>query len=176
MNESVVYNMDCMEYMRALPDKAFDLAIVDPPYGDAVERERESKLRFHGSQTNPNDRWTRYKQAYVKQLHGSGSKKEEADTEGGTAGFLAEPSVEEGRGVARTGGTWAAKYGKHIVDWDVAQTQEYFDELFRISKNQIIWGGNYFRLPPDKMLFDLAEVDDIRELHNGDGRVCLDKF
>jgi site-specific DNA-methyltransferase (adenine-specific) len=26
-------NVDCMEYMRALPDKAFDLAIVDPPYG-----------------------------------------------------------------------------------------------------------------------------------------------
>lgn len=34
MSESVVYNMDCMEYMRTLPDKAFDLAIVDPPYGD----------------------------------------------------------------------------------------------------------------------------------------------
>ena len=31
MNE--VYNIDCMEYMRTLPDKAFDLAIVDPPYG-----------------------------------------------------------------------------------------------------------------------------------------------
>lgn len=28
-----LYNMDCMEYMRGLPDKAFDLAIVDPPYG-----------------------------------------------------------------------------------------------------------------------------------------------
>ena len=26
-------NIDCMEYMRTLPDKAFDLAIVDPPYG-----------------------------------------------------------------------------------------------------------------------------------------------
>ena len=26
-------------------------------------------------------------------------------------------------------------------------TQEYFDELFRVSKNQIIWGGNYFSLP-----------------------------
>lgn len=26
---------DCMEYMRTLPDKAFDLAIVDPPYGSA---------------------------------------------------------------------------------------------------------------------------------------------
>lgn len=26
---NVVYNMDCMEYMRSLPDKAFDLAVVD---------------------------------------------------------------------------------------------------------------------------------------------------
>ena len=26
-------HVDCMEYMRGLPDKAFDLAIVDPPYG-----------------------------------------------------------------------------------------------------------------------------------------------
>lgn len=34
MSESIVYNMDCVEYMRTLPDKAFDLAIVDPPYGD----------------------------------------------------------------------------------------------------------------------------------------------
>lgn len=31
--ESVTYNTDCMEYMRSLPDKAFDLAVVDPPYG-----------------------------------------------------------------------------------------------------------------------------------------------
>ena len=31
MNEA--YNIDCMEYMRTLPDKAFDLAVVDPPYG-----------------------------------------------------------------------------------------------------------------------------------------------
>ena len=28
-----ILNMDCMEYMATLPDKAFDLAIVDPPYG-----------------------------------------------------------------------------------------------------------------------------------------------
>ena len=36
-------------------------------------------------------------------------------------------------------------------DWDKnAPTQEYFNELFRISKNQIIWGGNYFELPPCK--------------------------
>ena len=30
---NVAYNMDCMEYMRTLQDKAFDLAVVDPPYG-----------------------------------------------------------------------------------------------------------------------------------------------
>ncbi len=29
-------------------------------------------------------------------------------------------------------------------DWDIAPKKEYFDELFRVSKNQIIWGGNYF--------------------------------
>lgn len=33
---SEVYNIDCMEYMRSLPDKHFDLAIADPPYGDGL--------------------------------------------------------------------------------------------------------------------------------------------
>lgn len=28
-----LFNMDCMEAMKQMPDKAFDLAIVDPPYG-----------------------------------------------------------------------------------------------------------------------------------------------
>jgi site-specific DNA-methyltransferase (adenine-specific) len=36
-------------------------------------------------------------------------------------------------------------------DWDKATPkQEYFIELFKVSKNQIIWGGNYFNLPPCK--------------------------
>ena len=36
-------------------------------------------------------------------------------------------------------------------DWDKnAPTAEYFEQLFRVSKNQIIWGGNYFELPPCK--------------------------
>jgi len=36
-------------------------------------------------------------------------------------------------------------------DWDNKPiTMEYFDDLFRISKNQIIWGGNYYSLPPTK--------------------------
>lgn len=36
----------------------------------------------------------------------------------------------------------------NIVRWDSAPTDEYFAELFRVSTNQIIFGGNYFRLPP----------------------------
>lgn len=42
------------------------------------------------------------------------------------------------------GGTWAAKYGKGDGDLGGKPTKEYFDELFRVSENQIIWGGNYF--------------------------------
>jgi len=34
--------------------------------------------------------------------------------------------------------------------WDKAPGEEYFDELFRVSKRAIIWGGNYFGLPPRK--------------------------
>ena len=51
---------------------------------------------------------------------------------------------------SRTGGTWAAKYAKKIIAWDVAPGKEYFDELFRVSREQIIWGGNYFALPPSR--------------------------
>lgn len=60
--------------------------------------------------------------------------------------------------MTRTGGTWATKYGRQggafddveITHWDVAPPPEYFDELARVSKNQIIWGGNYFDLPPTR--------------------------
>ena len=39
---------------------------------------------------------------------------------------------------------------KKIIAWDVAPGKDYFKELFRISRNQIIWGGNYFDLPPTR--------------------------
>lgn len=48
---NVAYNMDCMEFMKTLPDNAFDLAVVDPPYGDGcsqslnVERERTGNIQ-----------------------------------------------------------------------------------------------------------------------------------
>ena len=37
---------------------------------------------------------------------------------------------------------------KKIDKWDHSPRPEYFSDLFRVSKNQIIWGGNYFELPP----------------------------
>ena len=48
------------------------------------------------------------------------------------------------------GGTWASKYTKGNADWDVTPQKEYWVELFRVSKNQIVWGGNYFGLPPTR--------------------------
>ena len=52
--------MDCMDALRAMPDNAFDLAVVDPPYGDAISGEAadthtHTQLRCHGG-----DRWDRY--------------------------------------------------------------------------------------------------------------------
>jgi site-specific DNA-methyltransferase (adenine-specific) len=103
-----------MEGMKQFPDKYFDLAIVDPPYGDggAVETARQEQVRWSVRQ--------------VSQGQASTAK------------------------CTRTGGTWASKFGKKIIAWDTAPKQEYFKELFRISRNQIIWGGNYFKLPPTR--------------------------
>ena len=42
------------------------------------------------------------------------------------------------------GGTWASKYKGFDGALGGKPTKEFFDELFRVSKNQIIWGGNYF--------------------------------
>lgn len=39
---------------------------------------------------------------------------------------------------------------KKIIAWDVAPGKEVFDEIFRVSRHQVIWGGNYFRLPPTR--------------------------
>lgn len=111
------YNMDCMAGMARFPDKYFDLAVVDPPYGSAGKNfKRQDGGRFGG--------WF-----------------DKFDTSRFDVNF-------GGYRIERTGGTWAAKYGKKIAAWDHAPGDEYFAELFRVSKEQIIWGGNYFALPP----------------------------
>ena len=89
---SEVYLMDNIELMKHYPDKYFDLACIDPPYGIG-----HSLL--------------------------SGEKR----------------------------GSKFVRTERH-VDWDILPTDEFWIELFRVSKNQIIWGGNYFldHLPSTK--------------------------
>ena len=53
---SDVFNMDCVEYMRTLPDNHFDIAICDPPYGDAESG------NFHLGGGRFGGRFDRYKQ------------------------------------------------------------------------------------------------------------------
>ncbi|WP_342756762.1 DNA methyltransferase [Kineothrix sedimenti] len=87
------YNMDCMDGMKEFPDKYFDLAIVDPPYGISIN-------------------------------HNIGRRK----------------------------GDKNSSYKK--VSWDdEIPSDGYFEELFRVSRYQVIWGGNYFNLPPTKCFF-----------------------
>lgn len=60
------YNMDCLEGMRQFPDKYFDLAVVDPPYGDCniltedASGGVKTRLRFHGGSKRADDPWNRY--------------------------------------------------------------------------------------------------------------------
>jgi site-specific DNA-methyltransferase (adenine-specific) len=55
-------------------------------------------------------------------------------------------------------------YGGKGKKWDCNIPEEtYFKELFRISKNQIIWGGNYFYLPPTRcfLIWDKQQPEDV---------------
>lgn len=109
---NVAYNRDCLEAMREMPDNAFDLAVVDPPYCGGFTTGGGCKGWF-----------TKYHQ----------DKPEEQYNRFGSPGSVFEKYKRNG-----------------AVSWDVAPPAEYFDELFRVSKNQIIWGGNYFQLPPTR--------------------------
>jgi site-specific DNA-methyltransferase (adenine-specific) len=86
---SFVYQMDCMEFMKQIPDKYFDLAVVDPPYGIGFGKFNRTNKASNGE---------RYK---------------------------------------------ANKYKNSNWDDDIP-SDEYFAELMRVSKNQIVWGANYF--------------------------------
>jgi site-specific DNA-methyltransferase (adenine-specific) len=103
---SEVYNMDCVEGMKHYPDKYFDLAICDPPYGIGVN-------------------------------HNMGRRKGDKNSD-------YKPAV-----------------------WDNEPPKlEYFYELFRVSKNQIVWGANHFisRMPYDTscwLLWDKKFSDEV---------------
>ena len=118
--KSEVYNTDCVEYMKTIPDGYFDLAVADPPYGGGNSQIGGGQDSEKGSTDTRN-------------LRGRFQKYETRHTRGGG---------------------WAKKYATIIpkgrIEWDVAPERVFFDELFRVSKNQIIWGGNYFSLPPTR--------------------------
>ena len=83
--------------------------------------------------------------------YGGGSEADAEETFNGAiigrfGGTFAKYFGEDKRG--HMCGGRAKKYG--YGHWDIAPPKEYFKELFRISKNQIIWGGNYFGLPPTR--------------------------
>ena len=148
----VFENRDCLEAMKEFPDKFFDLAIVDPPYGDG--KGGNGGGRFGGMfQSSINGQNTRrptgggYHGKYYHGMEQVWGVVRQVQTP-----FLENPSSVDGGGerAKRTGGTWASKYAKKIIAWDIAPPKEYFEELFRISRNQIIFGGNYFDLPPTR--------------------------
>ncbi len=114
-----ILNCDCMDYMATLPNKAFDLAIVDPPYG--INAPNMSM----GQNKNRTDGWSRGDSTAVK--------------------------IKKGR-LNQGGGKFKNRLlNTSDIDWDgQIPSEEYFKELFRVSVNQIIFGGNYFDLPPTR--------------------------
>ena len=46
IKNATIMNIDCMEYMKTLPDKFFDLAVVDPPYG--IDINSSGRLGHYG--------------------------------------------------------------------------------------------------------------------------------
>lgn len=64
---------------------------------------------------------------------------------------IVDPPYGLGRSAFKGGGIMRErKLVKMDTTWDKRPSDEYFSELFRISCNQIIWGGNYFSLPPSR--------------------------
>lgn len=63
---------------------------------------------------------------------------------------IVDPPYGLGKSVVNSGGRFK-RYENKNGNWDLEiPSKEYFEQLFRVSQNQIIWGGNYFPLPPHK--------------------------
>ena len=131
MNEA--YNIDCMEYMKSLPDNYFDLCVADPPYGAGLTEGGGCQgwfSKYHQEHRNLRGRFDKYNCSQSVNVE----RERERERERRDA---------DGRGVGE-------EVRKKIIAWDVAPETEYFEQIFRISRNQIIWGGNYFELPPTR--------------------------
>lgn len=61
LGDITLYNADCMDILRELPDNAFSIAVVDPPYGDAnFQIPPHQAMNPDGGATDTNDRWNRF--------------------------------------------------------------------------------------------------------------------
>ncbi len=120
---NVAYNQDCMAAMRAMPDGAFDLAVVDPPYGvgSVTYMPRTREKAFGG---------------YIDKY----------DITMATLSMNQRKKVKTDIVHSRVSKETNVKFG----DENISPEPEYFEQLFRVSKDQIIWGGNYFLLPPTR--------------------------
>lgn len=99
---NIAYCMDCLPAMKRLPDNAFDLAVVDPPYGNALTDVMGGVNRgidLANDLTDTSILWI-----------SRGGRKAEIPPRHDTS------HSEHGRSTApiRTGGTWAAKFGKKL--------------------------------------------------------------
>ena len=65
---------------------------------------------------------------------------------------IVDPPYGLGNKLVDNGAGRNGKFDKNreSVKWDILPSKQYFNELQRVSKNQIIWGGNYFYLPPTR--------------------------
>lgn len=110
---SEAHLMDCMVFMKSLPDNYITLAVCDPPYG--IGQPKQSNLKGYNGRKSLEDRIQK------NRLNGGSGK-------------LKNRTLNTSN-----------------CEWDNAiPTDKYFAELKRISQNQIIWGGNYFPLPPTR--------------------------
>ena len=134
---NAAYNIDCMEYMRSLPDNAFDLAVVDPPYGDAGNGDMAGR--------NLSGRFARYDNSQSVHVERERERERKQPAQFNRFGGIFDKYKSE-----PDGRDMGDKVRKKIIAWDVAPDAEYFEELRRVSRNQIIWGGNYFSLPPTR--------------------------
>jgi len=76
---------------------------------------------------------------------------------------IVDPPYGLGDSVVNSGGRFKRYHNKN-GNWDnEIPTDDYFKELFRVSKNQIIWGGNYFELPKNKcfVIWDKQQPEDV---------------
>ena len=119
-NKIEITNQCNLELMKGYPDKYFDLAIVDPPYGINATK---------------------------MQMGSAPNRKEQGQYPSESV------AVKLRKGRLNSGGGHFKDKNLTTMncDWDnKTPSAEYFTELKRVSKNQIIWGGNYFPLPPTR--------------------------